>query len=361
MHEDNSAKTFVQGNSVEHFGFVSTLKTLTVDAGPTPLVSEHCGKTLLGAVGIEQILVISTDDARFQMTKNVLVENGLEAQCIQRWFGIQGKRLLEGDFDVSKSSLIRQRPKNAYEDLLDERTKYSLNATTLELSAPHNGGAIGCYLSHISTWMHIVDNDISAGLIFEDDVEMQMSNSNVDLQSHIATLIKEAGGVDNFDMLLLQSKPIIGSPEDVKDYSLQLYRTYGPAWCAQAYIMTNRGARKLLQKSLPINVSLDLYYHYYAANHRDSFVLLRAKKSPFSHPVLNFIFKTNIGYGWRKTLANLPIKWVAILAASCLLLCLILLSVCMLLTNRVLGIRAEMAKLKGASKLIAIKKPIKPV
>ena len=171
-------------------------------------------------------------------------------------------------------------------------------------------GAIGCYMSHASIWRTIVDSGLSSALVFEDDVDEYSAHVHDNASVAVQQLVADAGGEQHFDFLWLSfcSTLFHGGVERPANYSNHLLRTRGPGQCTQAYLVTARGATKLLQAAFPIALTTDAFVAQMAAVN-DDFVLLRPPTSLFKHPFTNFLTST-IGYNVVETLPIIiPVQW----------------------------------------------------
>ena len=98
-------------------------------------------------------------------------------------------------------------------------------------------GNIACTLSHISIWKKIVDEGLPWLLIFEDDALPHPG-------FHIVGEIWWAVTPRNVDIVLLGNQ-MDDAREELKDPSKLVVQI--PAFCLHAYIVTQKGARRLLE------------------------------------------------------------------------------------------------------------------
>lgn len=103
-------------------------------------------------------------------------------------------------------------------------------------------GAIGCTLSHKNCWEIIVNENLKDGFIFEDDLDIR-SNFIREIQKYLSNLDKN---VDVFSFGYLTKTNCKNNKCD---------RFTG----TQGYYITNKGARKLLQYTTPIENPADVY------------------------------------------------------------------------------------------------------
>ena len=125
-------------------------------------------------------------------------------------------------------------------------------------------GEIGCYLSHTNIWKEIVSNNSNNCIIFEDDVIPDKKYEKI---------IKYIEDVpDDYDIAYLgwwsrnninnnnkNSNWLYTVNDSEKSNILGLY----------SYIISNKGAKKLLSKSFPIDVQLDTYVSLYNNINKD--------------------------------------------------------------------------------------------
>ena len=114
-------------------------------------------------------------------------------------------------------------------------------------------GAVGCALSHMFLWQHIVDENLPMAIIFEDDIEMDPTFK--EKLPEILNNIPEDADVVFLDVFM-NFKPL--------QYNDMFDRVMGQFFGLHAYIMTNKGARKLLPQTLPIEIQIDSYIGFRA-------------------------------------------------------------------------------------------------
>jgi GR25 family glycosyltransferase involved in LPS biosynthesis len=137
-----------------------------------------------------------------------------------------------------------------------ERTRRS----HYEIDAP---GAIGCSLSHFKVWKQLLSSSAPAIIVFEDDAELPL-NLKPQLQQVIAELPFAANGSSGWDLVQFQlttyGKGVTGcSPREGLAAPWQhctgLMGTYG-------YMVSRRGAERLLSRAYPIEMHVDAYMAY---------------------------------------------------------------------------------------------------
>lgn len=110
-------------------------------------------------------------------------------------------------------------------------------------------GAIGCALSHIRIWKRIVDENIAEAIIFEDDIEM-----NDNFVQEISKL--EPYLPKNYDMIHLGYglKSLLGIRQIINKYFVKT----NSCMSGFGYILSNKGAKKLLEHIFPISAPYDV-------------------------------------------------------------------------------------------------------
>ena len=92
-------------------------------------------------------------------------------------------------------------------------------------------GQIGCFLSHLKLYKHIIDNKINISTVFEDDVHFHSKWNNLAPTYYLHT-------PKDFDIVFIGNQTVI-------DKSVPLIN-HNSTFCTHAYIITLDGARKLL-------------------------------------------------------------------------------------------------------------------
>lgn len=140
----------------------------------------------------------------------------------QRWPGIDGKRL-------GPESLAL----------------YSAVDALLTQGRPMSLGEIGCFLSHRGIWQFVLSNNHAYCLVMEDDVIFDER-----LRAACTEVIQ---GGREFDYVNFKST---GKKAPVASDS-RLVRFLTPPSAASCYLLSARGAQRLLAQSLPIRAALD--------------------------------------------------------------------------------------------------------
>jgi len=114
-------------------------------------------------------------------------------------------------------------------------------------------GEVGCFMSHYSIWTHMVEQDIQAALILEDDFDFQP-----DFVRQLGQRLEEIGALqESWNLLYIGRSPV---QQDVKRLSRHIVQPGYTLWTV-AYILTLDGAKALLEaKSHQNFVPLDEYF-----------------------------------------------------------------------------------------------------
>lgn len=115
------------------------------------------------------------------------------------------------------------------------------------LSLKHlSSGAIGCILSHAKAYKHIIGNSYKHTVIFEDDVILE-ENFKLRLTTFLNLIPKD------FDILYLASNSSIN--KNITGWiSDNIYIPLYPRSGQYAYIVSQKGARKILDNIFPVKI-----------------------------------------------------------------------------------------------------------
>jgi len=184
------------------------------------------------------------------------------------------ERWLTQEAEMKKAGLTVNRfPAVDGKELSDEELMIESNRMAMFLQPR---GVIGCYLSHKRFWQMVVDKDLDYAIIFEDDVEL-VSDFKRKLEDNWKNLNHQIKST--FDVLMLGAIGMV-HPEGKDGLGLHLFSAYiggkrkrihltenviqpsRPAG-THAYMVSNKGARKLLElcKRATFHVDLDAWRH----------------------------------------------------------------------------------------------------
>ncbi len=124
-----------------------------------------------------------------------------------------------------------------------------------------SAGGVGCYLSHTAVWKAFLERPESYAIIFEDDAMIPVGFTE-DLQAAMkdATLLPSPPDVWYFSKASTWYFDYKGMPNPytVKEQNLGPWTT---KTCASftGYLISKKGAEKLLETAFPIDMHVDLY------------------------------------------------------------------------------------------------------
>lgn len=114
-------------------------------------------------------------------------------------------------------------------------------------------GEIGCFLSHKAVWMSIVENQIPVSLIFEDDCDFTIDKHMERVNSVLTTLEEKDA---NWKVCILNRDPKVRRNRRLIDEDIVVT---GRSWDLNCYLVTFRGAQKLLEDSAVIREAVDTF------------------------------------------------------------------------------------------------------
>ena len=116
------------------------------------------------------------------------------------------------------------------------------------------GGAVGCSLSHFKAWEQLLKSSAPAMLVFEDDCTIP-----ADLRIRLEHMLKAAPA--DWDLIQLHRSYRSGCKPIESDAPWQLCTSL---MGTHAYIVSRRGAERLLKRAYPIELHVDAYMAYMA-------------------------------------------------------------------------------------------------
>ena len=129
-------------------------------------------------------------------------------------------------------------------------------------------GQIGCWMSHVNIWKHIVENNIETCLILEDDITFGVHNPNETLNNYLKDLPVDWNifmlGFCNYNGYL-------------KSLTKNIIQPRLPA-CTHAYAITKESAKILLQLYHPMKGALDYFTGHIFFSNEDAGVKNLCKK-----------------------------------------------------------------------------------
>jgi len=121
-------------------------------------------------------------------------------------------------------------------------------------------GAIGCYLSHVKLWEDLANSNDEMLLILEDDA-VTNNFSGFQINQFLNEIIEND---PDWDVIFLgYSKPSPSSNVDIP-VTNSVYKINEITFQTHAYVLSKKGALKLLSKAFPIVDQVDSYMSYMA-------------------------------------------------------------------------------------------------
>jgi GR25 family glycosyltransferase involved in LPS biosynthesis len=122
-------------------------------------------------------------------------------------------------------------------------------------------GAIGCYKSHIGVWELALSRCEKEIIILEDDIKLKVNISK--LEEYIKTR------PDDYDICYLDWYGLYGY-QNTKEYNSYWNRNNGDEISYfSAYMISEKGIKKLLKNIYPIEQQIDCYADAYAIENKD--------------------------------------------------------------------------------------------
>jgi len=122
------------------------------------------------------------------------------------------------------------------------------------------GGAVGCSLSHFKAWNYLKNSSAPAIIIFEDD-----SPVPVDFKAKMEKLLADLPAAGDWDMITFYNTPYDGGLTGCT--AIPAKRPWSSCTSlmgAHAYMLSRRGAERLLAKAYPIEMHVDAYMAFMA-------------------------------------------------------------------------------------------------
>jgi glycosyl transferase family 25 len=122
-------------------------------------------------------------------------------------------------------------------------------------------GAVGCSLSHFKAWKYLEEAQKDAIIVLEDDC-----NIPTDFNQRLATLIGDLPSAGSWDLITFYNTPFAGGSKGCKTEE-----TMQTPWLkclsqmgTHAYMVSRRGAQRLLERAYPIEIHVDAYMAFMA-------------------------------------------------------------------------------------------------
>lgn len=121
---------------------------------------------------------------------------------------------------------------------------------------PLSPSEVGCYLSHLDVWRKVAKSNSGWALVLEDDLNIDANIGSI--IQHIPDINK---GWDYIKLSALGKVPYIELFPLTENHSLSLLLRGSTGM--QAYCISPRGARKLIEKALPIALPVDTFIDHF--------------------------------------------------------------------------------------------------
>lgn len=112
-------------------------------------------------------------------------------------------------------------------------------------------GQIGCYESHTRVWQRILDSGVSSALVLEDDAAITYTQDTVDRLKQFLSELKTIP----FDVAYIGNIGLHPAKQQLAPHIMEPSNWEG----LYTYLITQAGARKLLQRAFPITQAVDLF------------------------------------------------------------------------------------------------------
>lgn len=197
--------------------------------------------------------LINLDDRtdRLHDMKQKLEQSGFDGGSIVRFSGIPGRNL-------TRSYL---------ESILSTQALDDIDSNVRKRHGQLTYGAVGCALSHAQIWQQLVDepnDEIQYALVFEDDIRIPKLFRKF-MNQVMDTIISKGSEID-WDLFLFSSfcPPSLTSikctdEKHVLDHMPVKIVRFNMFWSLACYVISRKGAKKLLMGMLPMEDQLDTY------------------------------------------------------------------------------------------------------
>jgi glycosyl transferase family 25 len=181
-----------------------------------------------------------------------------------------GRRFSEYErIEAVNGKLITEKEKNKLLSLKSKRIFHNPSS----FKDIRSLGAIGCYLSHISVWQLALNRGEKNIIILEDDIQLKIDGNKIDEYINSRP--------DDYDICYLDWYGLYGHSSS-KEYNNHWDKNNDDEISYfSAYMISEKGIKKLLQNIYPIEQQIDCYADAYAIENKD-FKRYLSKKIIFS-------------------------------------------------------------------------------
>lgn len=154
---------------------------------------------------------------------------------------------------IKKTNLTRSQKFNAIDgEKLDRNNLLENGIISNKVDKKMKNGALGCAMSHITLWKKLVSSDKQYMIILEDDLTV-----DVQFREKLVNYIKFLPKDYDYSSLavnpVIQYKSKFNKNLKINEYVKKGYPEYG----TMAYIISKKGAKKLLKLCIPIYTTID--------------------------------------------------------------------------------------------------------
>ena len=195
---------------------------------------------------IDKVYVINLKhrDDRLNKMDKMLNSIGGKFSEYERFEAVNGKLITEEE----KNSLLSLKSKRIYNNPTSFKDIRTL-------------GAIGCYKSHIGVWELALENGEKEIMVLEDDIKLKLDV--VKLKEYIITR------PDDYDICYLDWYGLYGHSSSKEYNSYWDKNNSDEISYFSAYMISEKGMKKLLKGIYPIELQIDCYADAYAIENKD--------------------------------------------------------------------------------------------
>lgn len=152
---------------------------------------------------------------------------------------------------------------------LSIRTRFDIKKPRYDCRLINTKGAVGCFLSHIKVWQKMVDENIPAAVILEDDMTPLKSRDFLE-NGVLATIPSDA------DYVVLKNQSYTPTSERADPFWMKIKSNF---FSTEAYYVTLQGARTLLKYAFPLEMNVDNFVGILAAVRPEEFKVYLYEKN----------------------------------------------------------------------------------
>ena len=124
-----------------------------------------------------------------------------------------------------------------------------------------SAGAIGCYKSHTSVWDESLRRGYKNIIVLEDDIETRVKEEEI--EEYIKSI------PEDYDICYLDYYGLYGYEKNIEYNERWIYNREDEISYFSAYIISDRGMRRLLEGAYPIEQQIDCYASAYANENKE--------------------------------------------------------------------------------------------